>query len=61
MIIHMNLKEAQIACENYVKAISELSERLGVHEFCEDSCANMIIMAKYYDENRAVQKYYHEN
>ena len=50
MKIHNNLEEAKAACDAYVKAVSETSERLGAYETCEDSFAAIYVQAKYRDE-----------
>ncbi len=59
MKIHPNREAAEKACEEYAKSLSELSERFGVHEFCEDSSASIFITAKYHDQEGKVQTYYY--
>ena len=57
--IHANRQEAEKACKEYVEGVWALQEKHGVSEECEDSCANMIIKAKYLDSNGKIQQYYH--
>lgn len=58
MKIHKDLMTARMACKSYARELLELQERKGVTEECEDSCASVYIVAKYYDENGDVKTYY---
>jgi hypothetical protein len=57
--IHENLEAARKACQEYVHAISELSERLGIVEECDDSCCEIHISAKYKSDDGTILTYYH--
>ena len=57
--IHDNPQEAQKACQEYIDGIAALREKTGVWEYCEDSCADMIIKTKYRDPNGEIRNYYH--
>ncbi len=61
MKIHSNIEEARAACEKYADGIARLMDECGAGEECEDSCAQMFIVAKYYDASGKVQTYYRYN
>jgi len=58
MKIHKDIMTARLACENYERELDELRERKGVYEECEDSCANVYIMADYYDDDGKKRTYH---
>jgi len=57
--IYNNKQEAQKACEEYVEKSATLRCELGIYEVCDDSCCDIIISVKYYDENKAVKTYHY--
>lgn len=58
-IIHKDKKAAKLACEEFEKEISRLTEKLGVWEENDDSCSDSRIYARYYSENGEVEFYCH--
>ncbi len=57
--IHGSRPQAEKACKEYIEGVWALQEKYGVSEECEDSCACMIVKAKYLDLNGKIQDYYH--
>jgi len=58
-IIYNNIASAKAACEQYVQAIGDLQESLGVWEENEDSCTSTWVYARYLDESGKVVNYCH--
>jgi predicted translin family RNA/ssDNA-binding protein len=56
--LHQSREEAKKACQEYVEALLELQERLGVWEENEDSCSATYVYAEYL-ENGKKEKYCH--
>jgi len=58
MKIHPNKQAALAALEEYKTSLSALIERTGVHEECEDSCANVYAVVSFYgDDGKTVCRY----
>ena len=60
-IVYNNKALAKEACEQYVAAMCDLREKLGVWEENEDSCASIYIYAKHLSDNGKVVKYCHDD
>ena len=58
-IIYDDKAGAKAACEEYVKAMHDLQEKLGVWEENEDSCSATWAYARYRDESGKVVNYCH--
>ena len=58
-IIYDNRASAKAACEEYVKAMHDLQEKLGVWEENDDSCSETRAYAQCRDESGKVVNYCH--
>jgi hypothetical protein len=48
MKIHPNIESARDALAQYRDKVNFLSEQLGVHETCEDTCCSVYAETRYY-------------
>lgn len=58
-IIYDDKASAKAACEQYVNALHNIQEKLGVWEENEDSCVATHTYTRYRDESGKVVKYYY--
>jgi hypothetical protein len=58
-LIYEDKARAKAACEEYVRTIHSLQEKLGVWEENEDSCSATWTYARYRDESGKVVDYCH--
>lgn len=58
-IIYENKQAAETACEEYIKAIYDLQDKLGLREENENSCTSTYLYAKYRDYKGNIVEYCH--
>jgi hypothetical protein len=56
-IIYNTREEAAAACKAYVDAMSDLKDRLGIFETCDDSCVATYVHAKWRCEDGKIVEY----